>query len=77
MEDERAVTHELEESSTIRCRLLIGLVRVLLSAEADHSGSAGLSDEAFLVVRVREQLWAKSGASLYQIRFRSPNSCQR
>ena len=77
MEDECAVTHEREESPTVRCRLLIGLMRVLLDPEADHSGSAGLSDEAFPAVGVRGQLWAKSEASPYQIRFRSPNSCQR
>jgi hypothetical protein len=47
MEDERAVTHEREETPTVRCRLLIGLMRVLLRPEANHSGWAGLSDEAF------------------------------
>jgi hypothetical protein len=33
----------------------------------ENSGSAGLSDEAFLVIRLRAQLWAKSEASPYQM----------
>ena len=43
MEDECAITHEPEESPMVRYRLLIGLMRVLLEAEADHGGSVGAS----------------------------------
>jgi hypothetical protein len=72
MEDERAVTYEREETPTVRCRLLIGLMRVLLRPEANHSGSAGLSDEAFATISVRGHLWAKAEASPYQIGRDSP-----
>jgi hypothetical protein len=54
MEDECAITHEPEESPTVRYRLLIGLMRVLLGAEADYGGSAGASpyrDDGIMAAR--------------------------
>jgi hypothetical protein len=43
MEDKCAITYEPEESPTVRYRLLIGLMRVLVDAEVDHNGSAEAS----------------------------------
>jgi hypothetical protein len=54
MEDECAITLEPEESPTVRYRLLIGLMRVLLGAEADYGGSAGASpyqDDGIMAAR--------------------------
>jgi hypothetical protein len=87
MEDECAITHEPEESPTVRYRLLIGLMRVLLGAEADYGGSAGASpyqDHGIMAARREPRPYQDHGIMAarreprpYRIRFRSPNSCQR